>query len=202
MERLGKVTEWHDARGYGFIAALDDPTRRIFFHVRSYRLDGRRPEPGELVKFREGVVDGRAKASTVRRAGSARSAAAPSPKRPALEVPVPLQYALALVCLACVAWASLHERLPEWMLFAHPALSTVTWMAYALDKAAAGRGRQRIREANLHALEFAGGWPGAILAQHKLRHKTRKPAYRVVFWIMVTANIVAMAAWLRLRNGG
>ncbi|PZQ23825.1 MAG: hypothetical protein DI562_18430 [Stenotrophomonas acidaminiphila] len=48
MERLGKVSEWNDDRGFGFIAPLDGEPTRVFFHVRDYRLDGRRPEVGEL----------------------------------------------------------------------------------------------------------------------------------------------------------
>ena len=47
----GSVKFFNADRGFGFIAALDGEPARVFFHVRDYRLDGRRPEVGELVKF-------------------------------------------------------------------------------------------------------------------------------------------------------
>lgn len=39
--------------------------------------------------------------------------------------------------------------------------------------------------AQLHAVELLGGWPGALLAQQLLRHKTKKTSYQVVFWLIV-----------------
>lgn len=67
---------------------------------------------------------------------------------------------------------------------------------YARDKAAAQAGRRRTPEATLHALALAlaGGWPGALAAQPLLRHKTRKPRFRVVFWITVVLNLAVFAA--------
>jgi len=42
MEHLGKLVEWNDARGYGFIVAVDAPGQRYFLHVHEYRRMGRR----------------------------------------------------------------------------------------------------------------------------------------------------------------
>ena len=39
--------------------------------------------------------------------------------------------------------------------------------------------------AQLHEVEILGGWPGALLAQQLLRHKTKKTSYQVVFWLIV-----------------
>lgn len=58
-------------------------------------------------------------------------------------------------------------------------------MAYAMDKSAAVGGGWRIRESRLHLLALVGGWPGALLAQQVLRHKTSKAGFRGVFWGMV-----------------
>jgi len=33
-----------------------------------------------------------------------------------------------------------------------------------------------------------GGWPGALVAQQKLRHKTKKQPFRTVFWATVVMN--------------
>jgi len=42
----------------------------------------------------------------------------------------------------------------------------------------------------LHLLSLAGGWPGALLAQQLLRHKSAKAEFRQVFWATVVINIV------------
>ena len=42
-----------------------------------------------------------------------------------------------------------------------------------------------------------GGWPGALLAQDVLRHKTSKPGFLAIFWLMVALNVGALAWWLR-----
>lgn len=81
MEQLGKVSEWNDDRGFGFIVPIGDERARVFFHVRDCRLDGRRPEVGELVKFSAlRQPDGKWRATAVRRTTPA-ARAAPSPPR-------------------------------------------------------------------------------------------------------------------------
>ena len=55
--------------------------------------------------------------------------------------------------------------------------STATFLLYAWDKRAARRGLRRTPEATLHFWEICGGWPGAFLAQHWLRHKNAKVNY-------------------------
>jgi uncharacterized membrane protein YsdA (DUF1294 family) len=73
------------------------------------------------------------------------------------------------------------------------ALSLVTFLVYASDKSAARKGEQRTRESTLHLLALACGWPGALLAQHLLRHKSRKLAFRGIFWLTVIANLVLLS---------
>ena len=51
------------------------------------------------------------------------------------------------------------------------------WMFY-LDKERAIRGEWRISETTLLTLAFLGGWFGAIAAQRRFRHKTRKQPFR------------------------
>jgi len=73
-------------------------------------------------------------------------------------------------------------------------LSLVAYAVYAADKRAAVARRWRTPESTLILLGFAGGWPGALVAQRRLRHKTRKTRFLVVFWFSVAANLVALAA--------
>jgi len=51
----------------------------------------------------------------------------------------------------------------------------------AFSKSAARKGAWRTQESTLHLLSLVGGWPGALVAQQKLRHKSKKQSFRFVF---------------------
>ncbi|WP_407935785.1 DUF1294 domain-containing protein [Cupriavidus necator] len=59
--------------------------------------------------------------------------------------------------------------------------SIITFLAYADDKTRASRNAWRTSEATLHLLALCGGWPGALAAQHLLRHKNRKRGFQFAF---------------------
>lgn len=80
-------------------------------------------------------------------------------------------------------------------------MSVVTFVVYAADKSAARQGRRRVSESTLHALSIIGGWPGALLGQQVLRHKTRKQPFRTVFWVTVVVNCALVAGVLALAQG-
>ncbi|KAF1010100.1 MAG: hypothetical protein GAK32_01695 [Pseudomonas fluorescens] len=61
---------------------------------------------------------------------------------------------------------------------------------YWSDKRKAATARWRTPENVLHAVELAGGWPGALIAQQVFRHKTRKVSYQVLFWVIVLLHQV------------
>ena len=81
---------------------------------------------------------------------------------------------------------------------AYLAMSLACFIAYALDKSAARRGERRTPESTLLMLGLCGGWPGAVLAQQWLRHKTVKQPFRSLFWCTVAANL-ACFLWLSQR---
>ena len=80
------------------------------------------------------------------------------------------------------------------VLLAYLVMSAVAYAAYARDKSAARSGRPRTPEKTLHLMSLLGGWPGALLAQRRLRHKSSKTAFLVPFWLTVAANL-ALLAW-------
>lgn len=102
---------------------------------------------------------------------------------------------IALGFLLFIGLGVLTGRLPGLIGIAYAALSLVTFVAYAWDKSSARRGAWRIPEGNLHLLGLAGGWPGALLAQQLLRHKSKKATFRVVLWVTVLIN-VGVFVWL------
>jgi uncharacterized membrane protein YsdA (DUF1294 family) len=82
-----------------------------------------------------------------------------------------------------------------WIAGWYAATSLLSFILYRIDKWAAQTGRWRIPEAHLHLLALLGGWPGALIAQQTLRHKSVKISFRFVFWITVLLNGAALA-WL------
>jgi uncharacterized membrane protein YsdA (DUF1294 family) len=46
-----------------------------------------------------------------------------------------------------------------------------------------------VSESTLHTLSLVGGWPGALVAQQVLRHKSNKATFRTAFWGTVVANV-------------
>lgn len=71
-------------------------------------------------------------------------------------------------------------------------VSVLAYVTYAIDKQAAIKQRRRVSEKSLHLLGLLGGWPGGLLAQQWLRHKTRKTAFQVIFWLTVGANLACL----------
>ncbi|CAA0092340.1 Uncharacterised protein [Zhongshania aliphaticivorans] len=78
--------------------------------------------------------------------------------------------------------------------------SFVTYFYYAKDKKAAVTGTWRVPENTLHILAICCGWPGALVAQERLRHKTKKLRFRVGLWLTVLVNIAGVV-WLHLSQG-
>jgi uncharacterized membrane protein YsdA (DUF1294 family) len=75
-------------------------------------------------------------------------------------------------------------------LVAYGVVSLLAFLLYWSDKRKARSDHWRTPENVLHAVEFAGGWPGALLAQQLFRHKTRKLSYQLMFWIIVLMHQV------------
>ncbi|MCD0458853.1 DUF1294 domain-containing protein [Roseiconus lacunae] len=71
-------------------------------------------------------------------------------------------------------------------------LSSVTFLVYWVDKRRAQSDRWRTSEKTLHLLALFGGWPGAWIAQQKLRHKTQKRRFRIVYYATVVGHLLAV----------
>jgi uncharacterized membrane protein YsdA (DUF1294 family) len=154
-------------------------------------VGGKAPARGDGGGEHAGAAKPRAKRPAPRRQAARSGAAGASGSGSYLAIVV----LLVLYLIATLQW-----RLSTWAAVAYGALSLVCFILYAIDKSAAVNGRWRTPESTLHLLALAGGWPGAILAQQWLRHKSSKLAFRIVFWCTVALNMGAfmwLARWLQ-----
>jgi len=184
----GRITNWNDDKGFGFITP-NGGGDRVFLHISAFSARQRRPLGEELVTY-ELAQDGKGRAQ-------ARSVAYVGERvpRPAAtgRSRAPLVFALFFL-IALGALVAL-GRLPLLVPAAYLGLSVLAFLAYAADKSAAQRNAWRTKESSLHLLELLGGWPGALVAQRTFRHKTAKASFQFVFWLMVGLNCVALG-WL------
>jgi uncharacterized membrane protein YsdA (DUF1294 family) len=96
------------------------------------------------------------------------------------------------------AAASFVYQLPLLVAGAYLIISLTCFVAYAIDKSAARNGGWRTPERSLLLLGLACGWPGGLLAQQWLRHKTVKQPFRSMFWASVAVNVAGFL-WLAQR---
>ena len=108
-----------------------------------------------------------------------------------------LPYLSLLLFLAWYAHAALTLGLPSAVGLAYVLASVVCFALYARDKSAARRGDRRTPERDLLLIGLVGGWPGAVLAQQWLRHKTVKMPFQQLFWLTVGVNLAGFYALTR-----
>jgi uncharacterized membrane protein YsdA (DUF1294 family)/cold shock CspA family protein len=180
----GRLASWNPGRGFGFI----NPTgggEQIFVHVRAFPYRSEIPPIGARLSYEiEVTADGKTRSRYVRVEGPPVVEARRTMRASILGfVPIPLF--IAIYVIAAVFW---HP--PYWVLFSYLGTSLLCIAIYAADKSAAVQGRWRVSESALLLLGIAGGWPGAIIAQQLLRHKTRKRSFQEAFAGSVIVNIL------------
>jgi len=189
----GKITTWKDDQGFGFITPTTEPTS-VFVHIKAFEKKGRRPVGNEIVTY-DLVTDarGRTRAERVVFAGDQLPLRAPQKvSTRALAV-----VGLFFIVLAATAFS---RTLPLVVLGFYLGVSAITFLLYGLDKSSARLGRWRTRESTLHFFGLIGGWPGALVAQTVLRHKSRKQPFKTVFWFTAVLNCGALV-WFYSPRG-
>lgn len=196
MRLQGKISEWNDARGFGFVQP-NGGGERCFVHIRAFSARDRRPVLGDVITY-----DVQNDAQGRRNAVAVRFALGRDGGRPAARTAVRgagpdrlPRTAIALVFLAGLIALAMWQHWPMWVPGTYLGLSVVAFAWYWHDKSAAQNDRQRTPESTLQGLALLGGWPGALMAQAMLRHKNRKASFQRVFWVAVVINIAALG-WL------
>lgn len=193
MRIEGKIAKWKEEKGFGFIAAKNGGPD-IFLHKNQLLRRSRSPQVGELVTFElVATLGGKTWAENALLPGQS------DPRKHAAAADA-LLTAAAVLFLAAIAGLVVRGQLPLPVLGVYGCLSVLTFVVYRFDKSAAEFNDWRTPEKHLHLLSVLGGWPGALLAQRVLRHKSRKQSFQVLFWTTVTLNL-AMLAWLLTPPG-
>jgi uncharacterized membrane protein YsdA (DUF1294 family) len=133
------------------------------------------------------------RATRVRVAGQ-RMPSAPHRRTPRARVGVVTYLPILLFVLAYLGANALWP-IPLWVAGLYAVASVVCLVVYAVDKSAATAQRWRVSETTLLLLGVVGGWPGAIVAQQTLRHKTQKASFRSAFWGTVVINLIAFGVF-------
>jgi uncharacterized membrane protein YsdA (DUF1294 family)/cold shock CspA family protein len=191
MRLVGRITEWNDARGFGFVVP-NGGGERAFVHIKAFDRRGSRPFEGAIVSYGVGLDDRkRPQALAVRFAGA--------PARPTRESTLAWRSIVGCIALLVIVGGALAGRLPAPFAAVYFVASALAFAMYGIDKSAARNDCARTPENTLHLISLCGGWPGALLAQDVFRHKSRKVSFQAVFWFSVVANL-AIAVWLS-KNG-
>ncbi|MGE8541588.1 DUF1294 domain-containing protein [Acinetobacter sp. ANC 3813] len=199
MRDQGRLIEWFDDKGYGFIQPNDSAKDRVFLHIKDFARPGPRPIVGCALEYLI-ILDerGRYRAQQVTYLKAAQVKAKPKkakdnvvrmPKKVSPMQILCIAYILALVILSAVG------LLNGMALLAISLVNAATYWFYAQDKEAAQLGNRRVPENTLHILSFLGGWPAAWLAQQRLRHKTQKQPFRQIYFCTIAFNIL-LILWL------
>ena len=193
MRTKGKITTWNDEKGFGFVTP-NTGGKQVFVHIKDFSNPNRRPENNQLVTYSlSSDKKGRPCAIKATLSGDRLPERVKSSNDSQLVI-------VAAFFLGIVGISVLTAKMPPLVLALYMVASLLTFIMYAVDKSASKKGAWRTQESTLHLLSLAGGWPGALVAQQKLRHKSKKQSFRSVFWLTVLLNC-GVFVWLLTPTG-
>ncbi|MFZ2987811.1 DUF1294 domain-containing protein [Ideonella sp.] len=197
MRFNGTLASWNDERGFGFIEPSPSG-EAIFVHIKAFPAGTGRPTVGLRLTFElEPGAPGKKRACAVQFAPTRPLHRPPQRRQQRVDAPAPwtLPRMLAIpVLIALISYLATHWEVKPITYWIYPVASVLTLFAYTFDKLAAEAGRWRTSESTLHVLGLAGGWPGALVAQQLLRHKTAKAEFISNFWATVALNLAGLVA--------
>jgi len=194
MRFQGKVTNWNDNKGYGFVEP-NGGGDRSFVHIKSFVKNYPRPSNGDIITYEKiKGRDGRYKASEIRLVNNTNKQGKKSIRSQNLGVNLTIGFCVLIVMVTILG------KLPYQISVIYFIASILAFLVYAFDKSAAQNNRWRTKESTLHIISIIGGWPGAYYAQNKLRHKSSKAEFKRTFLVTVLINL-GVFIWLFTENG-
>jgi len=193
MRYQGKITNWKDDQGFGFVIP-NGGGEKAFVHIKAFSARSRRPIDGDLITYELAADEKRRYQAEKIQFSDERVTHTKPHKNSSFDTIFIVLFCSFLLILV------LAGRLPLSVLGVYFIASSLTFLAYAIDKSAAQNNRWRTKESTLHLFGIVGGWPGALLAQKTFRHKSKKEEFQTVFWATVIINCFALG-WLLTKNG-
>ena len=218
LREKGKIIKWNDDKGFGFILP-NDSQKNIFVHITSFSDKSVRPTEGQHVTYsRQKKNDGRDSAINVSRATdnivNNRSRSNRNKKNTPTYNKIntdniklenkstqsisPLYIMIILGFVGFLLHFTIEGKLPLMVIVIYIAMGILTYYIYSEDKDSAINNERRTSEKHLLKLSLFGGWIGALIAQQKFRHKTKKTSFQMSFWITVFFNILLLSSAFRI----
>lgn len=201
MRDQGRLVEWFDDQGYGFIQPDDLSKSRVFLHIKDFAQRGPRPIVGcaldyvvivdERGRFRAKQVAYLKASQTKNTRQTSQLVSKPHPSLHPITIVIGVYVLFLLVAIGLRA-------LPSWLLLYSLLINALCYWQYTQDKSAAQQNLRRVPEQTLHLFSLLGGWPAAWFAQQKLRHKTQKQPFRQIYFATIVLNIMLLCALIAL----
>ena len=185
IRKKGIITTWNDNKGYGFITPLGEK-KEIFIHVTEFR--GHPSINDKIIFTLSKDKNGRECAINATRFSKIKLT---------LEEEEPnhiniLSIFLISIFYLMLFYFSTKGTLKISIIPYYISMGILTFFIYSTDKNYAKEGSWRISEKTLHILSIIGGWTGALIAQNKLRHKSSKSSFQIIFLFTVLFNLILL----------
>ena len=185
MRFKGILTKWNDDKGYGFITPLGGK-KEIFVHVTEFK--GRPSINDKIVYTLSKDKHGRICAINAIRFNKTKLT---FEKEESNNISILSIFFISIFYLM-LFYFSTKGTLKISIIPYYISMGILTFFIYSADKDYAKEGRWRISEKNLHILSIIGGWTGALIAQNKLRHKSSKSSFQIIFLFTVLLNLILL----------
>ena len=193
MRLKGKVIKWQNDKGFGFIEQING-IPDLFFHENFLLNQSRRPVVGDEVSFEITTNPvGKQRAERILFRGE-------RDPRKSDNFFDAFYSSLSCVFIICIGVLVFLKKLDPIILILYLLLSLITFFLYQQDKTKAKNDEWRTPENKLHFFSLIGGWPGALIAQRWLRHKSRKQSFRLAFYLTVILNISSLLFYYYLGS--
>ena len=214
----GKIIKWNDEKGFGFILPFHS-NENIFVHIKSFTDTTTRPAENQNVTYtifegddrkKSAIKVSRATDNPVRNSRhknrtkninsdyiSMRQKNLQSTTKSTYDFPI--LYTIMIISFMLFLFYWFREGvLPIVVIFIYITMGIITYFVYAQDKKSAISNERRTSEQFLLSLSLFGGWMGALIAQQKFRHKTKKTSFQKSFWATVIFNILFLTSAFKI----
>lgn len=201
----GIIKSWKADKGFGFIQPSGGGND-IFIHLRDLQHSNYQPQQGDdicykVVADKDGKVrayDAFIKGQEISPLHRKKNFKKNQPQKQKItrkdRLGMPSKLVIAIIPFV-FSILLIKEQRNFTPFFAYLIMSLATFFIYAIDKTKAHKNEWRISESTLHLFELLGGWPGALITQHVIRHKNKKTSFQITFWIII---LIHLAIWFNL----